>query len=154
MKLRITEPGFTKMNGPIAEVMFVDGVSVDDVSPVQAERIACAMRCETVDGVNPSSSAVLLREYQARAEVVVPMKREDELDVPHAVVETVEHKAPQPIAVPTNVWTRAALEAIADQSGIKGLRDIAASFNVKGTSIKALIDGVMDAQAAKAATGE
>jgi len=146
MKLRITEPGFQKLTGPIAEVMFEDGVSVNDVTEDQALRISAAMRCETLEGINPSAAAVLLRSLENRAPVVVEMDRGD---VPHAVVE-VAKPVEKKVQEPANAWTREQLEAVADKSGIKGLREIAVTFGVKATSIKELIDEVLAEQAKNA----
>lgn len=148
MKLKITEPGFEKLSGPIAEVMFEDGVSVSEVTNDQAQRIAAAMRCETLEGVNPSAAAVLLRAHDDRAPVVPEMERGKEEDGPKAVVEVV---APMP--APASDHTREDLEAAADKGGIKAVRKIAEQFGVKGTSIKELIDEVLHAQAVARATG-
>jgi len=150
MKLKITEKGFENLTGPIAEVMFADGVSVDEVSGEQAQRISAAMRCETLEGVNPSASAEMLRSHAKRADVVAEMKRGEEDQTPHAIVE-----AASPIAKSegsADAWTRETLEAVADKGGIKGLRAIAEPLGVKATSIKELITEVLDAQAAKFAT--
>lgn len=143
MKLKITEKGFEHMNGPIAEVMFVDGVSVGDVSEHQAQRIAAAMRCETLEGVNPSTAAALLRSMDDRAPVVAEMERGVEGEAPKAIVEVAAPVVP----VVTTTYTREELEGVADKAGIKGLREIAKPFGVKGTSIKELIDEVLKEQA-------
>lgn len=146
MKLRITEPGFETISSPIAEVMFENGVSVNDVSEDQALRISAAMRCETLEGVNPSAAAVMLREMNTRAGVVVEMARgvETDDDDPHAIIEVAKPVAP---VAPTHEYTREELEQVADKGGIKGLRAIAAPFGVKGVGIKELIDETLQAQA-------
>lgn len=148
MKLKITEPGFQKLNGPVAEVMFEDGVSVTDVSPDQALRISAAMRCETLEGVNPSASAELLRSHEARAEVVPESKRMDSVG---AVVE-VAKPTPEPAPQGLGEYSREGLEALADKGGIKAIRKVAEHFGVKGTSIRELIDETLEAQAVKKAT--
>lgn len=147
MKLRITEPGFETVSSPIAEVMFENGVSVGEVSEDQALRISAAMRCETLEGVNPSAAAVMLREMNTRAGVVVEMARGAEVEDSVAIAETPKPAAPVALAAPTHKYTREELEQAADKGGIKGLRAIAAPFGVKGVGIKELIDETLQAQA-------
>jgi hypothetical protein len=54
--------------------------------------------------------------------------------------------------VAESTYTEDSLADVADKEGIAGLRTIADTMSVKGTSIVGLIAGIMKAQAAK--TGE
>ena len=40
-------------------------------------------------------------------------------------------------------WTREKLEAIADQTGISGIREVSDPLGLKGTSIRGLIDQIL-----------
>lgn len=127
-KIRLTEPGFEKLTGPFGVIDFVDGVSVDEVSEVEASRIANCVRTEFADdGKNPSDSQRVLDSQHT------PMDAE----MMHFVVPTqtaIKH-------------TREELEALADKEGIVALRAIGDKFGVKGAAIAKLINSIMSAQA-------
>lgn len=125
MKLKITEPGWEGFTGDFGGIDFADGVSTVDVAPYQAKRLSNAIRCETLEGLNPSSSQQVIdsRCVQVVAAVVAP-------------------EAPT-----VKVWTRDQLQALADTDGIKGIRTISDPLDIKSTSISALIDAIVNAQA-------
>lgn len=132
MKIKITQAGWAGYNGHLGSVEFADGVSVDDVSRGDAAFLAGIVSIEDVKtGENPSDTQRILNEYgnQARVETVV---------------------APTAPAKPELTHSKESLEAVADSSGIKGVREIADSFNVKGNSIAELIEKTLQAQAALA----
>jgi hypothetical protein len=124
MKIRLIEPGWENLTGQFGAHEFVDGVSVEDLSKADATHLANIIRVENVDtGANPSDSQKVLDHYN---------------DV--APVEAVPVKAEPPAAVVIDkVYTGAELEALADEQGIKGLREIADKWGIKATSIAKLI---------------
>jgi hypothetical protein len=125
MKIKMVQPGYEQFTGNFGGVEFLDGVSVVDVAPMIATRIANVVRVENVeDGVNPSASQTALDSYST------PMELRPQ-DVPAA--------KPQK-------YTAAELESIASKEGIKGLRKIGDTFGVKATGIAELIALILRAQ--------
>ena len=140
MKLRLTEPGFATYTGQMGVVDFVDGLSIGDVLTIDGIRISAAIGAEWEDG-----SASNVGEMYLSA-----------MDVP-AHVGTQDFKpvaAPEPeperpikgsldLAPPAEQYTRESLAAVADKSGIAGLREIADKLGIKGMSINGLIDSIL-----------
>lgn len=61
MKLKLIAPGFENFTGPIGVTPFENGISVNDVPPVHARRIAGVMSAVCVEtGESPSVSASIL----------------------------------------------------------------------------------------------
>jgi hypothetical protein len=126
MKIKMVQPGYEQFTGNFGGVEFVDGVSVADVAPMIATRIANVVRVENAeDGVNPSASQTALDSYST------PMALRPQ-DVPAA--------KPQK-------YTEADLEAIAGKEGIKGLRKISDPLGVKSNGIAELIGLILKSQA-------
>jgi hypothetical protein len=136
MKIRLIEPGWTKLTGAFGTTEFKDGVSVEDVSAAEAKHLAGIVQIETLEGANPSATQALLEAHYTP--VPVPqMPRADQI----AAVQ-IAKAAPGAIA-----YTNEQLGAIADKEGIKGIRAIAEPLGLKGNSIADLIDKVLAAQA-------
>lgn len=136
MKLKITEPGWAGYTGPLGYVEFVNGVSVDEVGRADAAALAGIVSIEEVGtGKNPSDSQ---RMIDSRAESLA-------VDAPvAAVLEPV-------VAAPSAEHTRESLEAVADASGIKGIREIADPMGLKANSMTELIDKILNKQSTDAA---
>lgn len=66
----------------------------------------------------------------------------DEASAPQAQPE-----APTAPAIPIASWTRETLEVIADEQGIKGLREVADLYGLKDSSINGLIDKILSKKA-------
>jgi hypothetical protein len=132
MKLKITEPGWINFSGNFGGIEFVDNVSVRDVTELEAFRLANLVRIENLeDGKNPSSSQQALDS--------ICMSMAVGMDDPKNPVGN------ETSAQPT-LYTLAQLEAIADEKGIKGIREISDPMDIKSTSIKSLIDGILNKQ--------
>jgi hypothetical protein len=126
MKIKMVQPGYEQFTGNFGGIEFVDGVSVADVAPMVATRIANVVRVENVEGgANPSASQAALDSYSR------PMELRPQ-DTP----------APAP-----QKYTEADLEAIASKEGIKGLRKISDPLGVKSNGIGDLIGLILKAQA-------
>jgi hypothetical protein len=138
--LKITEPGWATYNGHLAGVEFKDGVSVEPISPSLSARIAGTMRCEMTDsGLNPSHTQQLVDALNASAPVADALERRAE-DVVEALASD------SPVEEPRVKHTKESLAAIADASGIKGLREIAEPLGLKAQSISELIEKIVQAQ--------
>lgn len=168
---KILERGFESYTGHIGPIEFVDGVTVSEVDELALMRISGAMRVvnvETEEQVGLTSK--LLAGKDDRAEVRAPLPREiaqaktedrpvaeakseepTKVEEPAKVEESAkEEKTEEPAKVePLVVYSREELEAIADRAGITGLREIAADFGVKNTSIRGLIEEILKAQDVK-----
>lgn len=133
MKIKLVQKGWEGYTGNFGGVDFRGGVSVIDVSDGEARRLANIVRIDRLDGTNPSSSQQAL----------------DSKSKPMGVFGA------DPITgkpEPKLQFTQEQLEGIADEKGIKGLREIGDAYGVKATGIAELIAQIMKAQNAKAAT--
>ena len=170
MKIRLLEVGFNKINGFVGDIEFENGVSIEDVTTREANAIASAMRAETFeeDG-GPIGGAADVAAKDTKAPVVTPLSRQDDLEevivpkgsevigvdeVPEdetiheavAVESEVESEVePESEDVSAKGYTFDGLALIADEKGIAGLREIADPLNIKGRSVKDLIDGILNA---------
>ena len=150
MKIRITDPGFAGFNGHLGTAFFVDGVC-DDVSPLEAERMASIVAIEEVDtGVNPSvtqrmvdlnnknademginSNAVLVKAME-------PLPKPDTISVQPELIK----QLPSLTGISYD-YSQEQLEKLADAEGIAGLRAFADVYKVNGKSIKGIINDLM-----------
>lgn len=135
MKLKITEKGWGGYTGFLGQVEFVDGVSVADVGPGQAQMLGAIVRCEGVeDGINPSIS-----------EKMATMKARDAKN--NEVAKRKEREArkakPGEIKIDLTPYSKEVLEKIADEKGIKGVREIADQVGVVSKSVEDLIEKIL-----------
>lgn len=151
MKLKLTQAGFETYTGQMGVVMFEDGLSVGDVLAIDAIRISAAIGAEWEDGSAANVGEMYLNNMHSPAHV--GGNDINEMSMP--VEEPTGKNAPVPEGtevVAESTYTEDSLADVADKEGIAGLRTIADTMSVKGTSIVGLIAGIMKAQAAK--TGE
>lgn len=138
MKLRLTQAGFENYTGQMGVVMFKDGLSENEVLPIDAIRISAAIGADWEDGSPANVGDMYLNNMHAPA-FVGNGRSEDAAPVEQPV------QAPVATADGTT-YTRDGLAAIADAEGIGGLRAIADPIGVKGTSIVGLIDAILKQQ--------
>lgn len=141
MKVKLTGQGMEHFTGQMGVVFFEDGVSVNDVSELDAFRLAAVYGAERI-GTGESIS--------------VSQRLLDFADTPAVTVETIISPNVDSVApVATDVvedttvaqkYTEESLSKIADEQGIAGLREIAEKFGIKGNSIAGLIAAVIKAQ--------
>lgn len=127
MHIKLVQPGWETFSDYLGFTLFKDGVSVEQVSPAEAARLASIVGIETMDGKNPSPAQMILDTWSA------PM-----------AISTTETADTAPKA-PGKVWTTEELSAIGDEKGIKGLREIGDSLGIKGTGIADLIAKIVEA---------
>ena len=151
MKLRLTQAGFETYTGQMGVVMFKDGLSEGDVLPIDAIRISAAIGATWEDGSAANVGEMYLNNMHAPAHVGGFDINEMSMPVEGAEQKSVtkekddEGKTDETPAQASN-HTREELEAIADEKGIAGLREVAEPLKVKGTSIVALMDAIIKAQ--------
>jgi hypothetical protein len=147
MRLRITEPGYENLTGMFGTVDFVDGVSVQPLSPVELKRLSAVVRVETVEtGEDPSAATELQNSHPHQVGLVLAAEVASKI---HG-----EPKVEKP--APKLDYTVTDLESIADEKGIAGLRVIGDQFGLRARSIPELIEKIIAAQAtaAKPASNE
>lgn len=165
MKLRLTGNGYTNFTGHMGSVYFENGLSALDVLPVHAVRIGSTFGAQWENGVstNPAELAVSNASMGAMndSQETVFNQRLMEAQIHDAnqaqthlqkvaelgMTATIDPKAklPQP---ELKTFTREQLEAIADESGLAGLREVASQMGVKGKSISELIERTLEAAGA------
>ncbi|MFA9261783.1 MAG: hypothetical protein ACEQSB_00285 [Undibacterium sp.] len=145
MKLKLTRSGYEDFTGHLGRIEFQDGVSVEDVGARDSDRlVACGfsvVNSETDEELGVA--ARLVSDMQMRQPVIEPLDR-----------QTKEEKAEEDRIVllrlnkaPTDKFYEAEeLDAVADKSGIKGLREIAELWKIKSRSIPEMIGLIMGAQ--------
>lgn len=156
MKIRITQAGWENYSGPLSLTLFQDGVSVDEVTKREADFISTNVSIEEVDhegnsrGPHSITQELLMSKY-ITVEVSEPMERgqDDTETAQEAETEENATEPQEPVeTAPTVFYSREDLEKIADEKGIKGLREISNPLGVKSTIIHELMDLILEAQAA------
>lgn len=141
MKIKLVSPGWETFSGAFGNVQFLDGVSVDDVTKREADRLAALTRVVTLDGEAVGLQERLIHNSAARAPVLEPLE-----------VQTVAEKEAEKVedakveAAPAVSYSQEDLEKVADAKGIVGLRAIAEPLGVRGRSIVELIKEILVAQ--------
>jgi hypothetical protein len=140
-RIRITQPTWLGFTGHMASVEFVDGVSTTFVPQNIYDRIAAEL--SIVDDRSEEILGVQTRMISARLKTlnVLPDTARAPVVTPEVVVEFVP---PPPVLTPK--WTKETLEALADKTGIKGLREIGDPLSAKGRAIPELIEAILRAQ--------
>ena len=136
MRLKIVEAGWENFTGNFGGAEFVDSVSVDEVSTFAAQHLAAVIQVENVETGKSPSVAQMLVDARNQA-----MDANLELENTTGITSvTVIHNTDG------TPWTKEQLEAIADEKGILGLREIADFHpNVKANSINKLIENILKA---------
>lgn len=138
MKLRLTAPGWQTYTGQMGVIFFENGLSVADVLPVDAVRVAGVIGAEWEDGRPANVSQIYLDNMQTEAAVLKDNRE------PEAPVEPKKEE----VAAPAVTYTEEQLAEIADKQGIAGLREIADPLGLKGNSIAGLISAILKAAGA------
>jgi hypothetical protein len=128
-KVRITVPGWDRFTGLLGVIPFEDGVSTRELIPQEKSRLGAILGIEDVDGGQVGAGVDMAKIYNVSAEV-----------------KPVEPKPVAPKPEKVLQYNREKLEAIAEEGGIKAIREIAAKFDVKGVEISKIIDEVIEAQ--------
>ncbi|PLC44558.1 hypothetical protein C0Q88_07715 [Ralstonia pickettii] len=141
MKVRLTQPGFETYTGQMGVIFFQDGLSTEDVLPIDAIRLCAVFGAEWEDGTPANIAQRLLDEADTPAQDVNGAAEAA------AAQPATEAPAGEPLATsteqPAKTYTEEELAAIADKDGIAGLRAISDGLGVKGNSIRGLIDAIL-----------
>lgn len=154
MKLRLLQSGFETYTGQMGTVFFDNGLSTADVKPIDAVRMAAQFLCEWEDGTTASVAQSIL-DHAHITTGMLPVEQNADQALAQGVatangidvVPAGPAATPVTPAAPAKVHTEAELHAVADDKGIKGLREIAAPLGIKGNSIAELIAEILLKQA-------
>lgn len=141
MKLRLTAPGWQTYTGQMGVIFFENGLSVGDVLPVDAVRVAGVIGAEWEDGRPANVSQIYLDNMQTEAAVMQDNRE------PEAPVVEIKSEVTQ-VTSPEVTYTEAQLAEIADNGGITALREIATPLGIKSNSIAAMIAAILKAAGA------
>lgn len=148
MKLRITQKGFENYTGQMGMILFKDGISVYDVKERDALRLSALFNVtwETGEYVKVTKVEVEPSAPVGRETYIAPTSGEkEEVRGNDGSVTFVDSDISDSAASVKVIkrYTVEELEAIADESGIGGLRKIAGPLGIRGTSINGLIEQIM-----------
>lgn len=138
MKIKITEAGWTNFTGDFGTVAFENGLSVEDVSPMEATMLAGLVQIECEDGSNPSVSQRVLESID------MPMDGDMVYNASSGTVTVGAEATPE--STQKTLYSYEQLAKIADEGGINGLREIGETMGVKSNSIASLITAILDKQ--------
>lgn len=146
--LRVTEPGLSTYSGFLHCVEFKDGVSVEPLPRMLADRISASMQCVEIneDGTETQAgpaARLVTTDRALEAEVIEHpgvMTEDEKLAEQKRVRDLAKKK------VVMTILTGKELEAIADKGGIKALREIAKLWGVKHREIPELIKLILEQQ--------
>lgn len=135
-RIRITEKGWENFSSHFGGVEFVNGLSVEPVSPSVMNHLGSIIRVEAVDSMAQVGYAKVVKDSQnTGAAVQKELERTSENGQSKSKLE-------KPTVVVTDRYSKVDLEAIADEKGITGLREIASKLGLKGRGIAELIDEI------------
>lgn len=137
MKIKIVEKNWDGYTGALAGFSFVDGVSENDIDLYKALYIGGVIQIVDADTGLPVSElheATLIKD--------IPLEASCETS-PANIIEEAPIVEEEPVVEKIKIYTREELEAIADSSGIKGIRAIANQYNIKSTSIVELMEQIL-----------
>lgn len=133
-KVKVDMPGFDSFNDVLGTVRFVNGVSERPITEDEALRLGASVKLIRVDSNEQVGAAIDM----VKSKVVQDEPKTAPKPVVKEVVETPQENDLE--------WTKEALEALAEEGGIKAVRKVAEKFDVKGVQISAMIDGILKAQ--------
>ncbi|MPS48545.1 hypothetical protein [Methylobacillus sp.] len=144
------ESSYHKFTGSLGLLQFVDGVSVNEVSKGELDRIACGTTLvddETGWQIGPLAPKPPEGLFDKPVAPEAPA-------APITPVEPAAPTEPKSFVPDFKIYTLEELSEVADKKGIAGLRAIAEPFGVKNASIKGLIDEFLQDQAKRVSDAE
>lgn len=138
-KIRLASPQFANFTGLFGGVNFVKGVSDYPVSPLDKRRLGAIIRIEDAEDGRQVGAAVDSRVRDTKAPQIPDRKSEKNINLKPSDEVVIDPDAPKK-------YSREELEAVADDKGLDGLREIAEPLDVKHTSVMGLIHKILEAQ--------
>lgn len=161
MRIKIVQKGWAGFSGSMGTMVFKDGIA--ETTPVEARRIGALVQVVECDEngfefepVSDAHTMVVTRNLSATVQDAMksgeddpPAPADDATTDAEIDADPVDAPAAPPVPVAPE-YDRAKLEAVGSAEGIKGIREIAEKFGVRGTSISGLIEAILTAQQVKA----
>lgn len=145
--------------GVIGNVLFDESGVSDEISAEQARTFLAIFGGEILTELPGDAPTLDMAVVFERRELEVKVMEEEIERMKYRVDLTEARKAAVKQEVETapagdDVYTQETLEALADQGGIKAIREVASRYNVRGKAIGELIAGVLAAQRDAVVTSE
>lgn len=175
-RIKLKTPGMESFSSYMGTVQFENGVSVEDVSTSEINRLAALTNIALIDedGNEMGQAGLGAAMVGSNKTQIAPAQHSqtgtDDFKVEETPGPADFNTAPAPVdpigqdekdldalinetgetdeipPMPETVYERAELEKIADEKGIAGLREIADPMGVKDNSINGLIKEILQAQ--------
>lgn len=146
-RIKIIEAGWDNYTAELCGVQFENGVSVTAVPSYQADRVGGIIKVVTFDEKGEGEVVGQANRMVGGVTISAPVVEGMRQPTPEEIEAERREVAAKAKSRPASVfYTREALEEIADQKGLKGLREIAAPWNVRDRSIPSLITEILAAQ--------
>lgn len=136
---------FSNFTGVMVGAYFENGKTVEPIPYRDAQTLGAIMEVETDEGQNPNPAETMWRGYNTTDADQAKRVIQSAEPVEKRIGKKAKVEQPKQ-ALPT--FTRDELEAIADKSGIAGLRKVGETFGIKARSIEELIEEILAAQEA------
>ncbi|MCR9222940.1 MAG: hypothetical protein NXH70_02625 [Hyphomonas sp.] len=148
-RIKIVQKGWEGFSSNLGTTVFKDGIAeCDEREAVRIGAIVQIMRLDDEDNedgvINVGHEITLTKDLSA--EIQPPLQTAEALAKLKAEEEPDESEEAETEKDPVVKWTEESLEKIADENGIKGLREIGEPLGVKSTKISELIDKILEVQ--------
>lgn len=157
--MKIDQQGWHKFDGLFCGVVFEGGISTRELTDQEIKRIGGIIKLVTADDearqVGPSVDNIKYKSVSApvsgkgkKPDFEGPVIEPD----PPIITEPSEDDdltpppAPEPLPEESLKYSRETLNKIAEEKGIKGIREVAKLYNVKGVQISNMIEDILLAQ--------
>lgn len=145
--LKIVAKGFEGYNGLLGQDRFVDGVSVEPLPRNVRDRLSATMQMIEIDAEGEEQAAGVAHRLVSDSEMRAPVLEESPRMTESEKIEEMRQRILRGEKIPVSrFYTLGELEAVADKSGIKGLRVIADPWGLKSKRIVDLIRAILTAQ--------
>lgn len=154
VRIKIVQKGWAGYTGNLGTTVFEDGIA--ECSELEATRIGANIQIVRLNEEDEDDGVInITHEYNkiksVSAEVVAPLKTAEELaklkaDEPDEDGDEEPAKDEDGDDDDKVIWTLETLEQVADEKGIKGLREIGEPLGAKSVKISELIEKILEAQ--------
>lgn len=153
MKLKLIGKQFVNFTGQFGGIDWENGVSVNDVNPIEANRIASIVGAKFLDGSDASECDKIISMKnmespyrQTSRPLTVEEIKNFEKEKNKRPLDVEKENKSQPKKQTLKIYTREELEKIADEKGLNGLREVAVPYGVTANKVSSLIFKILDRQ--------
>lgn len=144
--LKIVQPGWENFSGELGMIVFEDGMSVEPVPDILADRVATVVTMARLDDEGNEESYGITDRLAKKGNMEGIPVVDETVEVTDAELRREQARIAALAAKENTIYTRDQLEGIADMEGIKGLRKIGNFWGVHDRSIGRLIERIIEAQ--------